>query len=309
MDMIVTILAAAVRSGTPILYATLGEILTEKSGIMNLGLEGLMLIGALTGFWTASVTGNPALAVAAAFVMGMAVAAIHAFLCVSMGANQVVSGLAVTMFGTGVSSLLGRGMVGETIRGLRAVPVPFLSEFPVLGKVLFSHDVLVYMSYFLVAFIAWFLYVTRAGLNLKAVGEDPQVVESVGLNPVRLRYIYTLVGGGLAAVGGAYLSVVYTKMWGDNMSAGRGWIAVALVIFAVWHPVRAAFGAYLFGGVGALQLRIQAAGTSIPAPLLLMLPYLFTIFVLFVISVRKGRGIILGAPAALGTPYQREDRT
>lgn len=309
MEVIVTILSAAVRSGTPILYATLGEILTEKSGVMNLGLEGLMLIGALTGFWTASVTGNPALAIAAAFVVGVAVSTIHAFLCVSLGANQVVSGLALTMFGTGVSSLLGQEMIGETIEGLRAVPVPFLSEIPVIGKILFHQDVLVYASYFLVVFIAWFLYVTRAGLNLKAVGDDPHVVESVGLNPVRLRYFYTLIGGGLAAIGGAYLSVVYTKMWGDQMSAGRGWIAVALVIFAVWHPMRAVLGAYLFGGVGALQLRIQAAGTSIPAPLLLMLPYLFTIFVLLVISMRKKRGIILGAPAALGVPYQREERT
>ena len=309
MDVIVTILAAAVRSGTPILYATLGEILTEKSGVMNLGLEGLLLVGALTGFWTAFVTGNPYLAITVAFLAGVALSAVHAFLCVSLGANQVVSGLAVTMFGTGVSSLLGRGMVGETINGLGVVQLPLLSQIPIFGKVLFSHDILVYLSYILIALIAWFLQVTRAGLNLRAVGEDPHVVESVGVDPVRLRYIYTLIGGGLAAVGGAYLSVVYTKMWGDQMSAGRGWIAVALVIFAVWHPLRAAFGAYLFGGVTALQLRIQAAGTSIPAPLLLMLPYLFTIFVLFVISVRKGKGIILGAPAALGVPYQREERT
>jgi len=309
MDVIVTILAAAVRSGTPILYATLGEILTEKSGVMNLGLEGLLLVGALTGFWTAFVTGNPYLAIAVAFLAGVALSAVHAFLCVSLGANQVVSGLALTMFGTGASSLLGRGMVGETIKGLGVVQLPLLSQIPIFGKVLFSHDILVYLSYILIALIAWFLQVTRAGLNLRAVGEDPHVVESVGVDPVRLRYIYTLIGGGLAAVGGAYLSVVYTKMWGDQMSAGRGWIAVALVIFAVWHPLRAAFGAYLFGGVTALQLRIQAAGTSIPAPLLLMLPYLFTIFVLFVISVRKGKGIILGAPAALGVPYQREERT
>jgi simple sugar transport system permease protein len=276
---------------------------------MNLGLEGLLLVGALTGFWTAFVTGNPYLAITVAFLAGVALSAVHAFLCVSLGANQVVSGLAVTMFGTGVSSLLGRGMVGETIKGLGVVQLPLLSQIPIFGKVLFSHDILVYLSYILIALIAWFLQVTRAGLNLRAVGEDPHVVESVGVDPVRLRYIYTLIGGGLAAVGGAYLSVVYTKMWGDQMSAGRGWIAVALVIFAVWHPLRAAFGAYLFGGVTALQLRIQAAGTSIPAPLLLMLPYLFTIFVLFVISARKGRGIILGAPAALGVPYQREERT
>jgi len=308
LDVIVPILTAAVRSGTPILYATLGEILTERSGVLNLGIEGLMLMGAFSGFIVTHTTGNPWLGVAAAFIVGVAVATIHAFLCVTIGANQVVSGLAITMFGTGASSLLGRGMIGETVGGFARIPLPFLSKIPVLGPVLFDHDPLVYFSYILVAFLTWFIFYTRPGLNLRAVGESPKVVDAMGLNSARLRYFYTLAGGGLASVGGAYMSLAYTKMWGDGMTAGRGWIAIALVIFAIWHPARAVLGAYLFGGVGAMQLRIQAAGTSFPAPLLMMMPYLLTIIVLVIISIQKGRGILLGSPGSLGVPYSREER-
>jgi simple sugar transport system permease protein len=199
-------------------------------------------------------------------------------------------------------------MIGETIKGFGRLPLPVLSRIPILGPVLFDHDILVYFSYILVVFLTWFIYCTRPGLNLRAVGESPKVVDAMGLSAARLRYIYTLAGGGLAAVGGAYMSLAYTKMWGDGMTAGRGWIAVALVIFAIWHPARAVLGAYLFGGVGAMQLRIQAAGTSFPAPLLMMMPYILTIFVLLVISVKKGRGILLGSPGALGIPYSREER-
>ena len=241
--------------------------------------------------------------------MGVAISAVHAFLSVSVGANQVVSGLAVTMFGTGASSLLGRKMIGLTVKGFGKVPVPLLSEIPVAGPVLFDHDPLVYISYGLVLFLLWFIFRTRQGLNLRAVGESPVVVDAMGLSAARLRYLYTMIGGGMAAVGGAYLSLAYTKMWGEGMSAGRGWIAVALVIFAVWHPARAVLGAYLFGGVGAMQLRIQAAGTSFPAPIMMMMPYLFTILVLLVISVKKGKGILIDAPGAVGVPYSREERT
>lgn len=308
MDVFVTILAAAVRSGTPILYATLGEILTERSGVLNLGIEGLMLMGAFSGFLVTHATDNPFLGVMAAFIMGIMIATIHAFLCVSIGANQVVSGLAITMFGTGASSLLGRGMIGETVTGFHRIPIPVLSKIPVLGTVFFDHDILVYFSYALVAFLTWFIFYTRPGLNLRAVGESPRVVDAMGLSAARLRYFYTLIGGGLASVGGAYMSLAYTKMWGNGMTAGRGWIAVALVIFAIWQPARAALGAYLFGGVGAMQLRIQAAGTSFPAPLLMMLPYVLTIVVLLVISIQKGNGILLGSPGALGVPYSREER-
>ncbi|MDO9508191.1 MAG: ABC transporter permease [Thermovirgaceae bacterium] len=308
MDFLVPILAAAVRSGTPILYATLGEILTERSGVLNLGIEGLMLMGALSGFIVTHATGNPWIGVIAAFLVGIAIAVIHAFLCVTVGANQVVSGLAITMFGTGASSLLGRGMIGETVVGFSRIPVPYLSKIPVLGTILFNHDPLVYLSYGLVAFLTWFIFYTRPGLNLRAVGESPKVVDAMGLSASKLRYFYTLVGGGLASVGGAYMSLAYTKMWGNGMTAGRGWIAVALVIFAIWHPARAVLGAYLFGGVGAMQLRIQAAGTSFPAPLLMMMPYFLTIIVLVVISIQKGRGILLGSPGSLGVPYSREER-
>lgn len=308
LEVIVPILAAAVRSGTPILYATLGEILTERSGVLNLGIEGIMLMGAFSGFIVAHATGNPFIGVITAFLVGALIATIHAFLCISIGANQVVSGLAITMFGTGASSLLGRGLIGETVNGFAKIPIPLLSRIPVFGNVFFDHDILVYFSYLLVAFLTWFIFYTRPGLNLRAVGESPKVVDAMGLSAVRLRYFYTLVGGGLAAVGGAYMSLAYTKMWGDGMTAGRGWIAVALVIFAIWQPARAVLGAYLFGGVGAMQLRIQAAGTSFPAPLLMMMPYILTIVVLLIISIQKGKGILLRSPGALGVPYSREER-
>ena len=308
MEILVPILAAAVRSGTPVLYATLGEILTERAGIMNLGLEGVMLVGAYAGFSVTKSTGNPWLGLLAAALAGALLVTVHAFACIHLGANQVVSGLALTLCGTGLSSLLGRASIGETIRGLGPLPLPGLSQIPFLGPVFFRHDPLVYVSYLLTACLCWFLFATRSGLNLRAVGENPRAADAMGLPVARIRYLYTLVGGALAGLGGAYLSVVYTQMWVEGMTAGRGWIALALVIFGIWNPLRAALGSYLFGGVEALQLRIQAAGTSVPAPLLLMLPYLLTILVLLFISIRKGRGILLGAPAALGVPYRREER-
>ncbi len=308
MEILIPILAAAVRSGTPILYATLGEIVTEKSGVMNLGLEGLMLLGALSGFAVTSATGSPWLGVAAAFVVGAFFSLFHAIVCVSLGGNQVVSGLALTMLGTGVTAILGRNYVGQLISGFSRIPVPFLSDIPVIGPIFFNHDPLVYLSYGLVLFLCWFLWRTKSGLNLRAVGDNPRAADSLGLSVVAIRYVYTMIGGGIVAIGGAYLSVSYSHMWTEGMSAGRGWIAVALVIFAIWNPARAAFGSYLFGGVEACQLRIQAAGTNISAPILLMLPYILTITVLLVISIRKGKGILFGAPASLGTPFYREER-
>ncbi|NCB14625.1 MAG: ABC transporter permease [Synergistales bacterium] len=308
MEMIIPILTAAVRSGTPILYATLGEILTEKGGILNLGLEGIMLMGAYTGFSVAYSTGSPELGVAAAFLVGALMGLVHAFICVSLKGNQVVSGLALTMFGTGASSLLGRTFVGFTIPGLPRISVPLLSDIPVLGPVLFSHDALTYCSYGLVVFFCWFFSSTRQGLYLRAVGDNPRAADAMGISVTKTRYFYTLAGAGIVAVGGAYMSVAYTKMWGELMTAGRGWIAVALVIFAIWNPARAALGAYLFGGVEAFQLRLQTAGTTIPTPVLMMLPYLMTIAVLLFISIKKGKGIIFGAPASLGLPFFREER-
>jgi simple sugar transport system permease protein len=309
METLVPILASAVRSGTPILYAALGEILTEKSGVMNLGLEGIMLMGALFGFSASYSTGNPWLGLLAAFGTGACLGLIHAFLTVSLGSNQVVCGLAMTMFGSGTSALIGRGYIGLTIPGIKGYDIQVLSELPVVGKVFFSQDVMVYASFCLVPLMFFFLQRTRPGLNLRAVGDSPKAADALGLSVVRVRYLYTILGAGLVALGGAYMSVVYNKFWAEGMTAGRGWIAVAMVIFAIWNPFQAALGAYLFGGAEAFQLRLQAAGTSIPAPLLMMLPYVMTILVLIFISIAgKGRKISLSAPAALGIPFYREER-
>ncbi|HCU23352.1 MAG TPA: ABC transporter permease [Candidatus Atribacteria bacterium] len=307
MEMVISILAAAVRSGTPILFATLGEIIIEKSGILNLGLEGIMLIGALTGFSVSLASGNPWLGIIAAFILGAFITLIHGFISITLKGNQVVSGLAMTIFGTGVSSLIGKAFIGKTIPGLLKTPFPVLNRIPFIGPIFFNHDLMVYFSFFLVVFLSWFLISTRIGLNLRAVGDSPRAADAMGLNVNRIRYLAVLIGGGIVALGGAYLSVAYNKMWTESMTAGRGWIAVALVIFAIWNPTRAALGAYLFGGVEAFQLRLQATGTSIPTPLLLMLPYLLTISVLIFISIGKGKGILFGAPASLGQPYFREE--
>ncbi|MBP8784347.1 MAG: ABC transporter permease [Synergistaceae bacterium] len=308
METLIPILAAAIRSGTPVLYAVLGELLTERAGVMNLGLEGVMLVGAFAGFSATRATGNPYIGLLMAFAAGCFIVLIHAFLTISMGTNQVVSGLALSLFGSGLSALLGRNYIGETISGINPVHLFFLGDIPLIGPIFFRHDILVYLSYALIPFLCWFLFRTRAGMNLRAVGENPRATDAMGLSVVKIRYLYTLLGGGLVGLAGGYLSVVYTQMWVEGMTAGRGWIAVALVIFGTWHPARAAIGAYLFGGVEALQLRMQAAGSSVPASLLLMLPYLMTLIVLTVISIRKGKGTGLGAPAALGNPFRREER-
>ncbi|MDR2522125.1 MAG: ABC transporter permease [Synergistaceae bacterium] len=308
MEALTAILAAAVRSGTPILYAALGEILTEKSGVMNLGLEGIMLMGAFSGFAAASASGSPWVGLLAAFGIGVCLGLIHAFLTVSLGGSQVVAGLAMAMFGSGTSALMGRGYVGAGIEGIGAWRVPFLSELPVAGRVLFSQDVMVYASFCLAFLLYGFFWGTRPGMNLRAVGDSPQAADAMGLPVARIRCVCTALGAGLTALGGAYMSVAYNKFWAEGMAAGRGWIAVAMVIFSIWNPLQAVLGAYLFGGVEAFQLRLQAAGTSVPTPLLMMLPYVMTILVLLFISIAgKGR-LSLNAPAALGVPFHREER-
>ncbi|MCE5201503.1 MAG: ABC transporter permease [Synergistaceae bacterium] len=308
MEFIIAILASAVRSGTPVLYATLGEVLSERAGVMNLGLEGVMLTGAYAGFAVTRATGDPWLGILASFFTGAAITIIHAFLCITLMCNQVVSGLALVLTGYGLSALLGRSVIGETIAGMAPMKFPILGDIPLIGPIFFQHNAMVYLSYFLVIFLCWFLFRTRAGLNLRAVGENPRAADAMGLPVAAIRYFYCLVGGGLAGMGGGYLSVVYAQMWIEGMTAGRGWIAVALVIFGLWNPARVALGAYLFGGVEALQLRMQVMGSSISVSLLLTLPYLMTILVLTTVAIRTGAGILLGAPAALGVPFRREDR-
>jgi len=306
--LIVSILGAAIRSGTPVLFATVGEILTERSGILNLGLEGMILTGAVCGYGVNHFTGNLLLGVLAGVLAGGIISLIHAFLTVTLRANQVVSGIALTIFGTGVSGLFGKNLVGIPAQGFKPLPIPVLSKIPLLGDILFDQDILVYFSYILIPLTYYYIFKTRAGLELRSVGENPRTADSMGINVTWIRYFYVFAGGLLCGLGGVYLSLAYTPMWVQDMSAGRGWVAIALVIFATWNPLKAAFGAYLFGGVEALQLRIQAMGiASIPAPLLKMLPYIFTILVLLIATSGKARRR-LGGPASLGIPYVREER-
>ncbi len=297
VELIVPLLAAAVVSGTPILYATLGEMFTEKSGVLNLGVEGVMLIGCLVAFITAKLSGSPMLALVAAGLAGTLAASLHGLVCLVFQGNQVVSGLALTLLGTGLANYLGAGLVGQPAPGFSPLPVPLLADLPVLGPILFHHDPLVYLTYLLPVLCWLFFNHTRHGLNLRAAGEFPGAAIAAGLNAVAYRWVGVLVGGFLMGLGGAYLSLAYTHLWTNNLTAGRGWIAVALVIFAFWRPGRAVFGAYLFGGIMALQLRLQAAGTTLPSSLLLMLPYALTVTVLVFSSMRRQR---TQAPASLG---------
>ena len=296
LELVLPLLAAAVQSGTPILYATLGEIFTEKSGILNLGVEGIMTLGALAAFVTAKLSGNPILGFLMGGFAGAFLASMHGLVCLGFQGNQVVSGLALTIFGVGLADYLGTPFIGQLAPGFIPIQIPILSKIPLLGSVFFIHDPLIYVSY-LIPLIMWaFFRYTRWGLGMRAVGEYPQAASAGGLRIIAYRWAGVLVGGYLVGLGGAYLSLAYTHLWTNGLSAGRGWIAIALVIFAFWHPGRAIVGAYLFGGVMAFQLRLQATGTHIPSSLLLMLPYALTVIVL-VFSSWRGQGT--EAPAAL----------
>ncbi|ADG81744.1 ABC transporter permease [Thermincola potens] len=312
--LVVILLATAITSGTPLLFAALGEILSERVGILNLGVEGMMLVGAVSGYIVTVHTHNHWMGILAAMAAGGLMAAIHAFLAVTLRANQVVSGLALTIFGTGLSSFLGKPYIGQPVPDVfKPVVIPGLSKIPFLGPILFRHDALVYLSFLSVAVLWVLIFHTRWGLNMRAVGENPAAADSMGIPVYLTRYIYVIIGGMLAGIGGAYLSLAYAPSWIENMTVGRGWIAVALVIFAVWHPGKALIGAYIFGGVDSLGFRIQALGEQAPflktiSPFFLqMLPYVMTIIVLiFITSETKKRRV--GTPAALGLPYNREER-
>lgn len=297
IEILIPLLAAAVQSGTPILYATLGEIFTEKSGVLNLGVEGAMIVGALTGFVVAKITGNPSLAFIVAGLSGTLAVSIHGIVCLWFQGNQVVSGLALTILGTGLANYLGTSLVGQSAPGFGPVPLPVLSKIPVVGPVFFNQDPLVYITYIIPPLMWYFLNNTRYGLGLRAAGEYPEAATAAGLNVQAYRWVGILVGGFFMGLGGAYLSLAYTHLWTNSLTGGRGWIAVALVIFAFWRPGRAVFGAYLFGGIMAMQLRMQASGTALPSSLLLMLPYTLTIIVLVFSSWWKGAS---EEPAALG---------
>jgi len=283
---------AAVTAGTSLLLATLGEIITEKSGVINLGLEGLMLVGALAGFAASHYTGSPVLGLAAAGIAGGMMSCVHAFLAITLRCNQIVSGLALAILGSGLSSFFGQRMIGQTARGFKPI--------------LLDLDVIVFMAFGL-AFVLWiFLKYTRWGLDLSSVGQNPAASDAAGLNVFRIRYIAVTFGGVMTGMGGAYLSLAYTQMWIENMVAGRGWIAIALVIFSMWDPIKALLGAYLFGAVIATTLRIQAIGAHVPIYILSMAPYIVTILVLVIITIFENVRKKLGAPEALGLPFSRE---
>lgn len=306
-DMILFWLAAAIIAGTPILFAALGEIMAERSGVLNLGVEGMMLLGAAGSFVVASNTGNCWLGLLAGMAGGALLALIHAVICITLRGNQVASGLALSIFGTGLSGLLGKNYQGMPLENhFTAFNIPLLQDIPILGPVLFRHDALVYLSW-LAVIICWYvLYRTGWGLHIRAVGENPAAADSVGLRVSKIRYICTVLGGMLAGMGGAYLSLAYTPSWHENMTAGRGWIAVALVIFALWNPLLGLAGSYLFGGVDSLTFRMQTMGIEVSPFLLSMLPYILTIAVLVLVSIKLKH--LVSAPSALGGAYDREER-
>ena len=304
LQFILSALRAAIPAGTPLLFGTLGEVYAERSGVLNLGVEGLMIIGSVTAFGVAYTTGNVWLAVLLAALAGGLLALLHAFVSITLKVNQVVSGLAITMLGLGMSGIMGKQYIGQPLEvGFPSLDLPILSDLPIIGPLLFQFDPLVYISILLVPALWFVLYRTRWGLSLRSVGENPATADALGVNIVVIRYLAVFFGGLLAGMGGAYLSVVYAPSWIEGMTAGVGWIVIALTIFAMWNPLRALLGAYLFGGVRVLQYRLQPLGIS--PNLLAMLPFIFTILVLMA-SASEAMRRRIGAPAALMQPYSRE---
>ena len=301
---LVSLVATAVASATPLLYAALGELVAERSGVLNLGVEGMMLAGAVCGFATMTATGSDTLALLAAAAAGAALALLFALLALVLTASQVASGLALTIFGTGLSTLIGARYTGMTVPPLPRLSVRGLSDLPVVGRLLFHYDALVYLSVAAAGAIGWFLARTRAGMVLRAVGESDVAAHSIGYPVLRIRALAVLFGGAMAGLGGAYLSLAYTPLWAEGMTAGRGWIALALVVFAAWRPGRAVIGAYLFGGITVLQLYLQGSGlVVVPTQILAMVPYVATIVVLTAISSASARSR-LSAPACLGKTFR-----
>ncbi|MFZ7111714.1 MAG: ABC transporter permease [Desulfatiglandales bacterium] len=304
---IVFIAKITITSSMAVLYATIGEIFTERSGVLNLGVEGMMLMGALTAFASTVLFHSLWAGVMAAMLVGGCLALLHAFFAITLRVNQVVSGLALTLFGIGLSNFLGRPLIGKVALRFEPLNIFPLDRIPFIGEILFTHNALVYPAYILVPLAYLFLYKTKHGLQLRAVGENPKAADTVGIPVSSLRYLYTFLGGALAGLGGAYLSLSYTPGWKEQMTGGQGWIAIALVIFAMWDPMRAAAGALLFGFINAFQFYCQAAGlTLIPSYVLRMLPYLFTIGVLVIVTRWEAARKRLGAPGALGIPFERE---
>lgn len=303
--MLESILITVATAATPLLIAAIGELVVERSGVLNLGVEGMMIMGAVSAFGAALLTGSPWIGVLVAIVVGAAFSLLFGFLTLTLVTNQVATGLALTLFGLGLSGMLGESFVGRPGVKLGVIDIPVLSDLPVVGRLIFGQDPLFYISLILTAAVAYFLFATRAGLKLRAVGDNHASAHAQGINVVAIRYLAVMFGGACAGLAGAYLSLVYTPQWVENMTAGRGWIALALVVFASWRPWRVVAGAYLFGGVTIGQLHAQAQGAGIPSQLLSSLPYLATIAVLVIIS-RNRRLTMMNTPASLGRPFVPE---
>ena len=301
--LITNILAATIIAGTPLLLVALGELVCERSGVLNLGQEGMMLMGAVMGFIAAVTSGSLAVGVLVAILAGIVMSMLFALMAVTLAANQYAAGLALTIFGTGLSAFIGSSYVGQSISGFPKIAIPYLSDIPVLGPVLFRQDLLVYLSLVLFVLVFTFLRYTRGGLILRAVGESPEAANANGMRVLAVRYLAVAFGGGMAGLAGAYLSLAYTPMWTENMTSGRGWIALALVVFATWKPERVLLGAYLFGAASILHLVLQGLGWRSSTELLAMLPYVVTIAVLVLLSCNPAR-TRLNTPFSIGQPYR-----
>lgn len=320
MGMAEAILLTIATAATPLLLAAIGELVVERSGVLNLGVEGMMLMGAVAGFGAALLAGSAWVGVFAGILVGALFSLLFAFLALSLVTNQVATGLALTLLGIGISGMIGEAFVGQPGIKLASISVPLLSGLPLVGRLLFGQNPLFYVSILLTAGVAWFLFRTRAGLTLRSVGDSHASAHALGINVIGIRYLAVMFGGACAGLAGAHLSLVYTTQWIENMTAGRGWIALALVVFASWRPVRVLVGAYLFGAISILQLHIQATNLgdlaflpaplywlaaqikSVPAQFLSSLPYLATVLVLVLISKNR-RLTIMNTPASLGQPF------
>ena len=302
IDLLVPTLLTIITASTPLVFAAVGEVVVEKSGVLNLGVEGMMIVGAISAFAVGVTTDSAMLAIVAGAISGASIAFVFGFLTLNLLANQVAAGLALTIFGLGFSSLLGYSYVGKTFPGLPKLEIPVISEIPFIGPLLFNHDILVYGSVIVVISTTYVLNSTRTGLLIRAVGENHDAAHSIGYSVNRIRMGCILFGGGMAGLGGAYLSLAYTPLWVEGMTSGRGWIALALVVFASWRAWRAFLGAYLFGGITIIQLHTQGFGVEIAPAFVSMLPYLATIAVLVLISRDSSRAK-LNAPACLGKSF------
>jgi len=303
-DILSSLLISVVGAGTPLILAATGELVAEKSGVLNLGIEGMMLVGAITAFAVAHNTGNLPLAVLCAVIAGVLMSVIFGFLSLTMQANQTATGLALTIFGTGISALLGAGYVGIAGPTLPPLDIPVLSQLPFVGRVLLGYDALVYFAFVLLGAVAWFLSRSRWGLIVRAVGDAQDAAHAIGYKVIAIRYGATLFGGATAGLAGAYMSLSYSPMWAQGMTAGRGWVALALVVFAAWRPFWVLVGAWFFGGLMYLSLYVQGIGIPIPSPFVAALPYLGTVVVLVLIS-RDRRRIRLHRPAMLGRSFRQ----